>query len=395
MTSLQEQSVAALIQSTLSELQHYQQRLFDVIDKNPSILSLVLLPALQTRCVLLCQNCLKRVNQLTPAVAEVLKQTVLTNLQEGESALQKMALNPSIPTEFQQLYTTVMNHFSFITTLLKSCSLSSCHFLMDVITSFCQTCPHSNVVHHNYHILLLIHSLFSASLHMRKLLMAVSSEILPSYQAHSTLVEQMSLQLYSHFRHLTADPNRAMLCNMLSETMVSFVTQWKELYKTNDILMNMNVFALASSRTNTLVNLYGENPSHIIYYQLCFGSYSFYQLLFYFILLLAKYNNYRNPNAFAGAVDFVAIHIFERIFGIAYLQRFSDKWSGDWQMWVSGTVLPEMSSVIESTYAIADIMKSSGKMEYYKTIGKTKLVFLMVVQCFWFDCVESDNLFVP
>ena len=35
-------------------------------------------------------------------------------------------------------------------------------------------------------------------------------------------------------------------------------------------------------------------------------------------------------------------------------------------------------TLIELPYSIVDSMKSSGKSEYYKSIGKTRLVFLMV-----------------
>ena len=38
----------------------------------------------------------------------------------------------------------------------------------------------------------------------------------------------------------------------------------------------------------------------------------------------------------------------------------------------------DIGSILDMTYEIVDIMKNSGKVEYYKNVGKTKIVFLMV-----------------
>ena len=81
--------------------------------------------------------------------------------------------------------------------------------------------------------------------------------------------------------------------------------------------MNANV-KVAGTR---LVSIYGENPVQVIYYLPSYLSYAAFHKLFQFLLALTRYNNYRNPQAFAGAMDFVAIAVFERIFGVAYLQR--------------------------------------------------------------------------
>ena len=38
----------------------------------------------------------------------------------------------------------------------------------------------------------------------------------------------------------------------------------------------------------------------------------------------------------------------------------------------------DSASVVELIYSTAELIKASGKTEYYKNIGKTKLVFIMV-----------------
>ena len=154
--------------------------------------------------------------------------------------------------------------------------------------------------------------------------------------------------------------------------------------------MNTNINAV--SGMNKIVSIYGDNVSQVRYYLPNFISFAAFHKLVQFLYALTYYNNYRNPQAFAGATDFVAICIFERIFGIAYMQRQIEKSKEEvnWRQLV--VIPPEWScslktddwiqkngiTLIELPYSIVDSMKSSGKSEYYKSIGKTRLVFLMV-----------------
>lgn len=211
-----------------------------------------------------------------------------------------------------------------------------------------------------------------------------SSNILTRYLEHSSLIEDMTLTLASSIKMITSQQDLSIIINILSDTISIFVSKWKELYLTNDVLVNMNLPSFTSVKSPKLLSPYGESSTRIIYYQPSFTSYTFFQILFHFLLLLAKFNYSRNANAFASAVDFVAIHIFERIFGIAYLQRFSDKWSGDWKSLTPAPdslhtlINTEIGSVLDMTYEIVDAIKNSGKTEYFKNVGKTRIVFLMV-----------------
>ena len=81
----------------------------------------------------------------------------------------------------------------------------------------------------------------------------------------------------------------------------------------------------------------------------------------------------------------MSIAVFERLFGIAYLQHTTAKEKKEIN-WMNLVSLPEScnvdandsSSVVELIYSTAEMIKASGKTEYYKNIGKTKLVFIMV-----------------
>lgn len=327
---------------------------------------------------------------------DYLKETALSILIEGEETVMGIPFDGCSPSVFEKIYSSVSSCTSFITGILASSSLPYCQFLLEVIISFCKECPHTGIQHVHYHLLLLINIAFSSSFHIRRLLMNLNTSVIFFYRKQSFLIEDITLLVYHYLRLLPSHQNISIVVNMLSETINSFVSKWKELYKTTDILMNMNVFASSSSKPTKLLSLYGDSPSHIIYYQPSFMSYRFFQILLYFVYLLTQYSNFRNPNSFVCAADFMAIYVFERYFGIAYLQRFPDKWSGDWKEWIqypqelpskNGSILgsTEIPSVLENTYVIVDTIKSSSKTDFYKGTGKSRLVFLMVIEIFVVD----------
>ena len=175
-----------------------------------------------------------------------------------------------------------------------------------------------------------------------------NTNILSSYLQHSSLIEEIVMTLATSIHHLPSQQDQSIIINILADTISIFVSKWKELYSTNEILLNMNLSSFTSVKSVKLLSPYGESSNRIIYYQPSFTSYSFFQILFHFLLLLAKYNYSRNTNTYSSAVDFVAIQIFERIFGIAYLQRFSDKWSGDWKSMNSNPELENLHIEINS-----------------------------------------------
>ena len=342
-------------------------------------------PALECRCLTLCQICFTRLNEPNQEITTILQQVIHSILQENEQMIIQFPLDKSSVVE---LYNTITSSSSttFLLSLLVSCSLSYSTIFLQTILQQTHTCSETSLLHHLYHTILLIQILFSSTFHIRKLLMNNNSNILSSYHQHSLLIEEIVINLASSFHHIPSQQDQSIIINILSDTISIFVSKWKELYSTNEILLNMNLPSFTSVKSAKLLSLYGETTTRIIYYQPSFTSYSFFQILFRFLFLLAKYNYSRNTNTFSSAVDFVAIHIFERIFGIAYLQRFSDKWSGDWKSMNSNPELEnlhieinsEIGSILDMTYEIVDIMKNSGKVEYYKNVGKTRIVFLMV-----------------
>ena len=363
--------------------------MIDILDKNHSFLQYIIIPALRFRYLSLCQNCFSRLQEPVPIIMDYLKETALSILTEGEETVMHIPFDNCSPAVFEKIYTSVSTCTSFITGILASSTLPYCHFLLEVIIGFCKDCSHNGIQHLHYHLLLLINIAFSSSFHLRRLLMNLNSSVISFYKKQSFIIEDITLLIYYYLRLLPSHQNIAIVVNMLSETINSFVSKWKELYKTTDILMNMNVFGSSSSKSAKLLSLYGDNPSHIIYYQPSFMSYRFFQILLYFLYLLTQYSNFRNSNSFVCAADFMAIYVFERYFGIAYLQRFSDKWSGDWKEWIqypqelpskNGSILgsSEIPSVLENTYVIVDTIKSSSKTEFYKGTGKSRLVFFMV-----------------
>ena len=237
-------------------------------------------------------------------------------------------------------------------------------------------------------LLLLLHLVFGSAIHLRKAIVQQRAQQEQLSVAHSRLTErvlQVAVRLASRLSHATA---LAVVVNFASELMIGFVCKWKELYRSNDLLMNANV-KVAGTR---LVSIYGENPVQVIYYLPSYLSYAAFHKLFQFLLALTRYNNYRNPQAFAGAMDFVAIAVFERIFGVAYLQRLVEKqktpvnWRRpgdcpkDWQCSLESDDWLQKNgvSLVELPYLVSESMKASGKTEYYKATGKTRLVFMMV-----------------
>lgn len=342
-------------------------------------------PALECRCLTLCQICFTRLNEPTQEITTTLQQVVHSILQENEQTILQFPLEQSSIVE---LYNTITASSSttFLLSLLVSCSLSYSTIILQTILQQTHTCSDTSLLHHLYHTILLIQILFSSTFHIRKLLMNNNTNILSSYLQHSSLIEEIVMTLATSIHHLPSQQDQSIIINILADTISIFVSKWKELYSTNEILLNMNLSSFTSVKSVKLLSPYGESSNRIIYYQPSFTSYSFFQILFHFLLLLAKYNYSRNTNTYSSAVDFVAIQIFERIFGIAYLQRFSDKWSGDWKSINSNPasdnlhieINSEIGSILDMTYEIVDAIKNSGKVEYYKNVGKTRIVFLMV-----------------
>ena len=88
-------------------------------------------------------------------------------------------------------------------------------------------------------------------------------------------------------------------------------------------------------------------------------------------------------------MEYVSICIFERIFGIAFVQQFADPTAQaevDWESFTPPSAKDSRRdwlnigdmSVVELAYAVSDLIKSSGRGDFFKSAGKTRFVFLMV-----------------
>ena len=103
-------------------------------------------------------------------------------------------------------------------------------------------------------LLLLLHLVFGSAIHLRKAIVQQRAQQEQLSVAHSRLTErvlQVAVRLASRLSHATA---LAVVVNFASELMVGFVCKWKELYRSNDLLMNANV-KVAGTR---LVSIYGD-----------------------------------------------------------------------------------------------------------------------------------------
>ena len=363
-------------------------KLGSILENHTQLVPSFFSPALHLRISSLIQRCIMYSTDSVDRIKRELNQTTREIVQETIEKVRQMEFEEERPSSYEPLLNTIVSSSAFLSTLLTS----NCDVIFTVLMELCSI---SELVDHTrIHVLtvllLLLHLSFTSTIHFRK--SAIQCRFIQDRinVYHTQLLERVIRVSVSLLHQLTNSTSRAVVVNYTSELMYSFVCKWKELYHTNDILMDTNINAV--SGMNKIVSIYGDNVSQVRYYLPNFISFAAFHKLVQFLYALTYYNNYRNPQAFAGATDFVAICIFERIFGIAYMQRQIEKSKEEvnWRQLV--VIPPEWScslktddwiqkngiTLIELPYSIVDSMKSSGKSEYYKSIGKTRLVFLMV-----------------
>ena len=380
-------ALETILRTTIDRQSLYMNKLNALLETHPPLLPIFLVPALRFRVTPLVQRCLGAMTELTPVARQALEELTRRSLEEVAQAAAATDFNEDRANSYETLLAAVVGSSGFLLTVLNASFYAFGHVVLAEICSACDEAaetPRTTITR----LLLLLHLAFSSAIHLRKSIIQQRSQQEQLSVTHSQLVERVvqgSVRLASQLNHATA---LAIVVNFVSELMIGFVCKWKELYHSNDLLMNANV-KVAGSR---LVSIYGENPVQVIYYLPSYLSYAAFHKLFQFLFALTYYNNYRNPQAFAGAMDFVAIAIFERIFGIAYLQRQAEKqktavnwrhpieYPKDWKCSLDSDdwIQKNGVSLIELPYLVSESMKASGKTEYYKATGKTRLVFMMV-----------------
>ena len=401
-----------ILRTTADQQSLYMRKITSLLSTRPQLASYLFTPALQLRIIPLVQRCLLSVPDANDG--EIVTQLVTltrTVVDEIQQASLRQPFQADRTTDYESLLNLVGSGSSFLLVALTSSPVGLVFAMLSELYQICDPTlfPASTVLSslssssssssssspetmiYLVRLLLLLHLSFATSIPFRKASMQQRASQDLVIRRHTTLFEQgirVCTSLLSRIPHPTT---RAVVINWTSELMYSFVCKWKEFYHTNEILMNSNVNA-STVPSNRLVSIYGENLPQVSYYLPHFISHEAFHKLFQFLNALTFFNNYRNPQAFVAAVDFVAIAIFERIFGIAYMQRQVEKTKAeiDWRQIVE---LPEevrcslacddwinknSLSLVELPYVTVDSMKSSGKQEYYKSTGKTRLVFLMV-----------------
>lgn len=364
-------------------------KLNSILENHPNLIPHFFSPALHLRISSLVQRCLVFMSDSTDQVNEELCSATRDIVQEMQEKVLHMEFDEERPSSYEPLLNAIVSNSSFLTLILTS---TNCDVTFIVLSELCSICEsiQDSPTRILIHLLLLLHLSFTSAIHFRKSAIQHRFDQDRINVSHTHLLERIIRITISLLNLLHSSTSRAVVVNYISELMYSFVCKWKELYHTNDILMNTNVSAV--SGTNKIVSIYGDNISQVNYYLPNFISFAAFHKLVQFLYSLTYYNNYRNPQAFAGAADFVAICIFERIFGIAYMQRQVEKtkeevnWRqiveipSSWRCTLSEDDWIQKNGVtlIELPYVIVDSMKSSGKSEYYKSTGKTRLVFMMV-----------------
>lgn len=363
-------------------------KLGSILDKHIQLVPAFFSPAVRLRSSSLIQRCITHSEECIEQIAKDLQQITRSIVNEVMEIVYPMKFEEERPSSYEPLLNTIVSSSTFLSSLLTS----NCHVIFVILMELCSICESIDkiVLHVLAHLFLLLHLSFTSTIHFRKI--AIQSRFTQDSinVLHTQLLERVIRVSTCLLSRITNSTARAVAVNFISELMYSFVSKWKELYHSNDVLMNANINAV--SGIGKIMSLYGDNVAQVHYYLPNYISFEAFHKLMQFLYAMTYYNNYRNPLAFSGTADFIAICIFERIFGIAYMQRHVERTKEDvnWRELVP--IPPECKcsldhddwieknevTLIELPYTIVDSMKSSGKTEYYKSIGKTRLVFMMV-----------------
>ena len=286
---------------------------------------------------------------------------------------------------YESIITAIVSSSSFLTMVLCGASAEYVLTILEQVLRWCGDHADGSCLNDTATLLLLTYLSFSSAVHLRQCIIQSKLRQQGLFLRRSRFLEGVTAFFARVLARHGNDNLNAVLSNYLGEMMHSFVCKWKNLYRTNDILMNSNVFSSDLKQQS----IYGDNLSHTVFYCGNFCSYNFFRRLFEFLYAITKYNNFKNPNTYNGAVEYVSICIFERIFGIAFIQQYSNPAAQaevDWESFTPSSGkdgkkdwlgIGEMS-VVELAYAVSDLIKNSGRSDFFKSAGKTRFVFLMV-----------------
>ena len=287
---------------------------------------------------------------------------------------------------YETMISTIANTSSFVMMVVCNAPGECAMTVLDHLLACCVAEKEGSDVVDVMRLLVVVYFAFSSAIHVRQCILQAKLSQQRFFLRHSQFLEDASRFLASVLARHTNTTLIAVFTNYLGEMMHSFVRKWKDLYRTTDVLMNGNVFSASDHKQQSI---YGDNTSQSVFYCGNFCSYAFFKRLFEFLFAITKYNSYKNPSVYNGAVEYVSICIFERIFGIAFIQQFSDasaKNEVNWESLVSSSEKEGKKdwlgigdlSIVELAYAVSDVIKGSGRNEFFKSAGKTRFVFLMV-----------------
>lgn len=378
-------TIQTIFATTNDKLNVYLNKLNSLLDKTPELAMVLFSPALQTQVLSIAQNCIQRIPDGNPAILEILHELTRSIMKELEQSVSILSFDPQRMGSYEGLLNMVISSMSFLMNLM---SCAPTEYAMGIISCVCAVCRENESMEDVQllsNLFFLIYLVFSSAIHIRRMIMQEKGFQLERFRERTVQVEEISAVITSILAKQKNQMVIAMFVNFLGDMMYLFSRSWKELYRTNEILMNANVFTSTSTKDKRLLSPYGDNSGNTVLYLSNFCSFAHFRRLFKFLFFITKYNNYRNPDSYQGAVEFASITVFERLFGIAYLQHITAKEKKEIQ-WMNLVSLPascnvdasDSASVVELIYSTAELIKASGKTEYYKNIGKTKLVFIMV-----------------
>ena len=342
-------------------------------------------PAVQVGAATITQRCLPLLPEGDAQVAECLKSLTTGVCEEAARAASAVSFSFERYAAYESIIAALVGSSSFLTMVLCGAPAEYTLGILEQALGWCGERADGGSLNDTTALLLLTYLSFSSTVHLRQCIIQSKLRQQALFLRRSRLLEGVA----SFFARVLArhgnDNLNAVLSNYLGEMMHSFVCKWKSLYRTNDVLLNSNVFSSDGKQQS----LYGDNLAHTVFYCGNFCSYAFFKRLFEFLYAITKYNNFKNPNAYNGAVEYVSICIFERIFGIAFVQQFADPTAQaevDWESFTPPSAKDSRRdwlnigdmSVVELAYAVSDLIKSSGRGDFFKSAGKTRFVFLMV-----------------
>ena len=374
-----------LLVATADYQSEYINKLLTILEKHPTVVPAFFVPAVQVGAATITQRCLPLLPEGDAQVAECLKSLTTGVCEEAARAASAVSFSFERYAAYESIIAALVGSSSFLTMVLCGAPAEYTLGILEQALGWCGERADGGSLNDTTALLLLTYLSFSSTVHLRQCIIQSKLRQQALFLRRSRLLEGVA----SFFARVLArhgnDNLNAVLSNYLGEMMHSFVCKWKSLYRTNDVLLNSNVFSSDGKQQS----LYGDNLAHTVFYCGNFCSYAFFKRLFEFLYAITKYNNFKNPNAYNGAVEYVSICIFERIFGIAFVQQFADPTAQaevDWESFTPPSAKDSRRdwlnignmSVVELAYAVSDLIKSSGRGDFFKSAGKTRFVFLMV-----------------